>query len=150
SPTPTSAGCGRGRSSARRSSRPTSWCTSTEPEETEDRTPKRRKRVPAVAEQLPFLPSRRQMLRRCALGFGHLALAAMLAAEAAAATATPRPADPLAPKAPHFPARAKRLIFLFMKGGPSHLDTFDPKPLLDRDHGKPLPFAKPRVQFAQT
>jgi hypothetical protein len=58
--------------------------------------------------------------------------------------------DPLAPRAPHFPARAKRVIFLFMKGGPSHLDTFDYKPKLQQDHGKPLPFAKPRVQFAPT
>jgi hypothetical protein len=60
------------------------------------------------------------------------------------------PVDPLRPKPPHFPARAKRIVFVFMKGGPSHVDTFDPKPLLDRDHGKPLPFAKPRVQFAGT
>ncbi len=50
----------------------------------------------------------------------------------------------------HFAARAKRVIFLFMKGGPSHVDTFDHKPLLRRDDGKPLPFAKPRVQFAAT
>jgi hypothetical protein len=50
----------------------------------------------------------------------------------------------------HFPARAKRVIFLFMHGGPSAIDTFDYKPLLRRDHGKPLPFDKPRVQFAQT
>jgi hypothetical protein len=50
----------------------------------------------------------------------------------------------------HFPARAKRVIFLFMHGGPSAIDTFDYKPLLHRDHGKPLPFDKPRVQFAQT
>lgn len=59
-------------------------------------------------------------------------------------------ANPLAAKQPHFPARAKRVIFLFMKGGPSQVDTFDPKPLLDRDHGKPLPFALPRVTFAKT
>jgi hypothetical protein len=45
--------------------------------------------------------------------------------------------------------RAKRVVFLFMKGGPSHVDTFDPKPLLDRDHGKPLPFDLPRVTFAK-
>jgi hypothetical protein len=51
---------------------------------------------------------------------------------------------------PHSAARAKRVIFLFMHGGPSQVDTFDYKPLLARDHGKPLPFAKPRVQFAQT
>ena len=59
-------------------------------------------------------------------------------------------ANPLAPRPPHFPARAKRVIFLFMKGGPSHVDTFDHKPLLERDHGKPLPFAKPRVSSRQT
>src|SRR3954466_2289001 len=90
--------------------------------------------------------SRRQMLRRSAVGFGHLALAALLAEDAAASPA----ADPLTPRAPHFPARAKRVIFLFMKGGPSHVDTFERKPLLERDDGKPLPFAKPRVQFAPT
>jgi hypothetical protein len=76
-----------------------------------------------------------------------LALASLLADETAARAA---PADPFAPQPPHFPARAKRVIFLFMKGGPSHVDTFDPKPLLTRDDGKPLPFAKPRVQFAAT
>ncbi|MDB4755873.1 MAG: DUF1501 domain-containing protein [Pirellulaceae bacterium] len=60
------------------------------------------------------------------------------------------PSDsPLAAKKPHFAPRAKRIVFLFMKGGPSHVDTFDPKPLLDRDHGKPLPFALPRVTFAK-
>lgn len=91
--------------------------------------------------------SRRQMLSRSAVGFGSLALASLLADESGA---NPTVVDPLAAKAPHFPARAKRVIFLFMKGGPSHLDTFDPKPLLERDDGKPLPFAKPRVQFAPT
>ena len=49
----------------------------------------------------------------------------------------------------HFAPRAKRVIFLFMKGGPSHVDTFDPKPLLDRDHGKAPPFDLPRVTFAK-
>jgi len=85
------------------------------------------------------------MLQQSAVGFGQLALASLLADESKAAAV-----DPLAPKAPHFPARARRIIFLFMKGGPSQVDTFDYKPLLDRDHGKPLPFAKPRVQFAPT
>ncbi|MFO0006569.1 MAG: DUF1501 domain-containing protein, partial [bacterium] len=47
-------------------------------------------------------------------------------------------------------AKAKSVIFLFMYGGPSQIDTFDYKPLLERDHGKPLPFDKPRIQFAQT
>ena len=91
--------------------------------------------------------SRRQLLSRSAVGFGSLALASILADES---RANPVNADPLEPKLPHLFARAKRVIFLFMKGGPSHLDTFDPKPLLDRDDGKPLPFAKPRVQFAPT
>lgn len=91
--------------------------------------------------------SRRHLLQRSAVGFGSLALASLLAEQSSAKAAV---ADPLAAKQPHFPARAKRVIFLFMKGGPSHLDTFDPKPLLDRDDGKPLPFAKPRVQFAPT
>src|SRR6185503_6123436 len=89
--------------------------------------------------------SRRSLLRRTAVGFGSLALASLFAEESSADSA---PANPLAPKLPHFAARAKRVIFLFMKGGPSHLDTFDPKPLLTRDDGKPVPFAKPRVQFA--
>ena len=61
-----------------------------------------------------------------------------------------RSADPLAVKAPHFPARAKRVIFLFMHGGPSQVDTFDYKPLLKRDHGKPLPFARPKVVSSET
>jgi len=87
--------------------------------------------------------SKRQLLQHSASGFGLLALHDLLQAE-------PITANPLAAKKPHFPARAKRVIFLFMKGGPSHVDTFDPKPLLDRDHGKPLPFALPRVTFAKT
>src|SRR4051812_42000977 len=98
------------------------------------------------------LSTRREVLRSSAIGFGGLALSALLRQEAVAeqTAATARSRDPLAAKPPHFAPRAKRIVFLFMKGGPSHVDTFDPKPLLDRDHGKPLPFAKPRVQFAQT
>ena len=99
----------------------------------------------------PILPgaplSRRTMLRRSAAGFGSLALASMLANDSDAAE---KPSNPLAVKPPHFPAKAKRIIFLFMTGGPSHVDTFDPKPLLTRDDGKKLPFAKPRVQFNST
>ena len=90
--------------------------------------------------------SRREMLRRSAAGFGNLALLSLLA-ESGFAQVKP---DPLAPKRPHFEPKAKRVIFLFMHGGPSHVDTFDEKPLLTRDHGKPLPFAKPRVQFSTT
>lgn len=58
----------------------------------------------------------------------------------AAAESNAKAANPLAPRQPHFAPRAKRVIFLFMDGGPSHIDTFDPKPLLDRDHMKPPPF----------
>ena len=95
----------------------------------------------------PFSPiTRRTMLQRSAVGFGYLALQAMLGREQAQAAVV----NPMAPKAPHFPARAKRVVFLFMKGGPSHVDTFDPKPLLQRDDGKPYPFKQPRVQFAET
>jgi hypothetical protein len=87
--------------------------------------------------------SRRRLLERTALGFGSLALASLLADQSPAG-------EPTAPQPLRIPARAKRVIFLFMKGGPSHVDTFDPKPLLDRDHGKPYPGEKPRVQFAKT
>ena len=90
--------------------------------------------------------SRRRMLMNSAAGFGALASTALLAEEAGAATAS----SPLAPRPPHLVPKARRIIFLFMKGGPSQVDTFDDKPLLRRDDGKPLPFAKPRVQFAET
>jgi Protein of unknown function (DUF1501) len=95
----------------------------------------------------PVPLSRRALLGRAAVGFGSLALASLFADES---LAEPPSANPFAARPPHFPARAKRVIFLFMKGGPSHVDTFDPKPLLARDDGKPVPFAKPRVQFAAT
>ncbi|MBI3854859.1 MAG: DUF1501 domain-containing protein, partial [Planctomycetes bacterium] len=92
------------------------------------------------------------MLRQCGAGFGSLALTGLLAdlSAEALAKAEAQQTDSLAPRPPQFPARAKRVIFLFMHGGPSAVDTFDYKPLLLRDSGKPLPFAKPRVVFAQT
>ncbi len=95
----------------------------------------------------PITISRRALLKRSAVGFGSLALAALLAEDSVGQTASH---NPLAAKLPHFAARAKRIIFLLMSGGPSQVDTFDPKPLLTRDDGKPLPFAKPRVQFNTT
>src|SRR5215218_5457168 len=91
-----------------------------------------------------FHPSRRYLLRRSACGFGLMGLASMLQKSAFASEAV----DPLAPKTPHFAARAKRVIFMFMHGGPSHMDTFDPKPRLITDHGKPLPFKRP-LTFAE-
>ena len=93
--------------------------------------------------------SRREMLRASSAGFGSLALAGLLAEEAVAAVAGDS-ANPLALKAPHFTPRAKRIIFLFMHGGPSQVDTFDYKPLLQRDHGKPFPFQRPRVVSSET
>ncbi|MCY3776695.1 MAG: DUF1501 domain-containing protein [Candidatus Aminicenantes bacterium] len=93
--------------------------------------------------------SRREMLRASSCGFGSLALAGLLAEEAVAALPGDS-ANPLAQRAPHFTPRAKRIIFLFMHGGPSQVDTFDYKPLLQRDHGKPFPFQRPRVVSSET
>ena len=84
--------------------------------------------------------SRRDWLGRTGCGFGAMALAAMASATAAA----PR-ANPLAPKAPHHKPRAKRIIFLFMQGGVSHVDSYDYKPRLIRDDGKMMPFDDARV-----
>ncbi|MDB5385200.1 MAG: arylsulfatase family protein [Planctomycetaceae bacterium] len=85
---------------------------------------------------LPF--TRRQVLQSAACGFGALALSGLAHA---AATAE----DPLARKTPHFAAKAKRVIFLFMQGGPSHVDSFDYKPLLDERDGKMMSFDDARV-----
>ena len=101
-----------------------------------------------MKQNSPFL-SRRQLLQQSALGFGYLALTGMLAEEAQS-NPPQQQANPLAPQRPHFAPRAKRVIFLFMKGGPSHMDTFEYKPLLQRDHGQPYPFQRPRVTFAPT
>jgi len=89
---------------------------------------------------------RREMLRAAGAGFGALALDGLLGMEAAAAP----PADPLAPRPGHHRPRAKRVIFLFMSGGPSHVDLFDPKPRLRADNGKPLPFDKPKLERTKT
>ncbi|HZV05518.1 MAG TPA: DUF1501 domain-containing protein [Gemmataceae bacterium] len=80
----------------------------------------------------------RHMLACFANVFGMLGLASLLAEKARANT--PAAENPLAVKQPRSPAKARRLIFLFMSGGPSHVDIFDPKPRLERDNGKPLPF----------
>ena len=92
--------------------------------------------------------SRRELLRRSGMGLGMLSLAALMDSEARAETSAPASAysNPMAPKQPHFPARAKHVIHLFMNGGPSHLDTFDPKPSLQKYAGQMLPTENLRTE----
>jgi hypothetical protein len=97
-----------------------------------------------------LVPSRRQVLRQFANGFGLLGLAGLLAEESARANTAPDALNPLALRPPHYTPKAKRLIFLFMSGGPSHVDTFDPKPRLQADAGKPLPFEQPKLVRTRT
>ncbi len=107
-------------------------------------------------QYLPPGQSRREMLVRCANGFGGLALTSLLT-EAAfdrqleAAVAEPRSGpdrrDPLAPQTTHHAAKAKSVIFLFMDGGPSQVDTFDPKPLLAKENGQKIKMKVPPTQF---
>lgn len=94
----------------------------------------------AVRLAPPF--TRRDALKNAACGFGWLAMAGLAAQRAAAA-------NPLADRTPHFAPRAKRVIFLFMQGGVSHVDSFDRKPLLDREDGKTMAFDDARA-IAQT
>lgn len=92
--------------------------------------------------------NRREALARCGMGFGGLALHDLLSssAQAADADAPARKANPLLPKAPHFAAKAKRVIHIFANGGPSHVDTFDPKPALQKYAGQPMPGETPRTE----
>src|SRR5438270_6064897 len=92
--------------------------------------------------------SRCEMLTRCGVGMGLLGLthlmgdAGLLVLQVNAADGL----NPLAPKKPHFPAKAKRVIHVFANGGPSQVDTFDPKPALAKYAGKPLPTANLRTE----
>jgi len=97
-------------------------------------------------------PSRRELLSRVGCGFGLLALADLLAAEAPGRAAGPgdRAAQLYAVRPQQHTPRAKRVIFLYMPGGPSHVDLFDPKPRLKVDNGKPLPFEKPKLERTKT
>jgi uncharacterized protein (DUF1501 family) len=83
--------------------------------------------------------TRRHFFRDCGVGLGKMALAGLLGDAFTARASAHAEANPLAPKKPHFPGRAKRVIHLFMAGAPSHLDLFDPKPMLAKLEGKPLP-----------
>ncbi len=89
------------------------------------------------------------MLARCASGFGAIALTALLSDRAFGeiVQASSNSHNPLAPRPPQFPAKAKNVIFLYMDGGPSQVDTFDPKPRLTAEHGKPFAMKKEPTQF---
>jgi len=91
---------------------------------------------------------RRDLLKRVACGIGYTALVSLLT-EAESYPAPPS-RSALSPRSPHFDPRAKRVIFLFMHGGVSHVDSFDPKPKLAEMNGQPLPIPKPKFEFADT
>jgi Protein of unknown function (DUF1501) len=91
------------------------------------------------------LVTRREMLTRGSMGFGMLALASLLAKDGRAAD--PAKPGPLAPRPPHFPPKVEHVIFCYMSGGVSHIDSFDPKPRLSKEAGKPMPFAVERTMF---
>src|SRR5687767_11011295 len=92
------------------------------------------------------LPGRRRFLQEAGLGFGSLALASLLQGESSAADA----AGPLALKAPQFPAKVKSIVWLFMTGGPSQVDTWDYKPELQKRDGQELAGADPQTGFFST
>jgi hypothetical protein len=93
--------------------------------------------------------TRRELLARSGMGFGMLGLAGLLGETGllgSRADAAVVSTDPLAPRAPHFRGTAKRVVHIFANGGCSHVDTFDPKPMLDKFNGKPLPTANLRTE----
>src|SRR5262245_26215309 len=105
--------------------------------------------LPFDAESIRIGASRRQWLTGVANGFGMLGLATLVA-ESQAASPAGDSANPFEPRLPHHAPTAKHVIFLFMGGGPSHVDLFDPKPRLTADHGKALPFEKPKLARTTT
>jgi hypothetical protein len=106
----------------------------------------RRDHLPKIED---LMLTRREMLHRCGMGMGASALAGLMAEAGLAGPAVadnpqsairnPQSLNPLESKTPQFPGKAKRVIHLFMNGGPSQVDTFDPKPELSKRHGQPLP-----------
>ena len=113
-----------------------------------------------MAQKLPYQHNttptltRRELLERCGMGFGLIGLAGVMAdngltgraGRASADVQPPRSLGPMAPKSPHFAPKAKQVVHLFMNGGPSHVDTFDPKPVLTKYHGKTLPTPNLRTE----
>src|SRR5205814_5329555 len=83
--------------------------------------------------------TRRQFLQRCGMGFGVLSLAGLLGETAVGAESNSLNLNALAPRNPHFTAKARRVIHIFAQGAPSQVDTFDPKPLLAKFAGKSIP-----------
>src|SRR5947207_689473 len=96
--------------------------------------------------------SRRELLSNTGCGFGLLALADLLASgvPVRAAASLDRSAQPYAVRPPHYTSKARQCIFLYMPGGPSHIDLFDPKPRVAAMNGQPLPFEKPRLERVKT
>jgi hypothetical protein len=94
----------------------------------------------------PMFWTRREMLSRCGVGMGLIGLATALEQAGLLSPSAQAAINPLAPKKPHFPAKAKHVIHIFANGGPSHVDTFDPKPMLQKYAGKPLPTGNLRTE----
>ena len=90
--------------------------------------------------------TRREFLSRCGMGMGALCLGSLLQQSLAPSAQASTYVNPLAPRGSQFPGTAKRVIHLFMNGGPSHVDTFDPKPALEKYAGKMLPFENPKTE----
>src|SRR4051812_29007627 len=96
-------------------------------------------RMHQISSSAPVLWTRRELLARSGMGVAALALGGLLPRDQVQAAASTRGQNPLAPKPAPLPARAKRVIHIFANGGPSQVDTFDPKPLLTKYAGQPLP-----------
>ena len=96
-----------------------------------------------IRQEAKKLVTRRYFLRECGIGLGSLALASLMSDDALcspkSAPLQAKTPNPLAPRQPHFPARAKRVIYLFQAGAPSQLDLFDYKPGLVKYNGQPVP-----------
>jgi len=91
--------------------------------------------------------TRRRMLSLCSNGFGSLALLGLMGSKTFGNVLTSGKVNPLSPQPSHFEPKAKNVIFLYMDGGVSHVDTFDPKPLLAKENGNPMKMKIEPTQF---